>query len=88
MDDFVSLAATTALGATQLKLWSSVLLASVLSAVCKAVYNIYFHPLSRYPGPRLASATLWWQTWIEVITGQSLSLKLVELHDIYGAFYG
>ena len=57
---------------------------AVLWKAIQAVYNVYFHPLSSFPGPRLAAATRWWQVYLEVISGQSLSLKLVELHRIYG----
>jgi cytochrome P450 len=46
------------------------------------VYNLYFSPLSKFPGPRLAACTnlpnLYWTS-----TGQ-YHLKLKELHDKYG----
>lgn len=70
----------------QLNLWSSILLAALVVAASQVTYNVHFHPLARYPGPKLAAASLWWQIWIEVVTGQSLSLKLVELHGKYGAY--
>ena len=58
----------------------------VLWTAAWAVYNLYFHPLAKFPGPRLAAATEWWQVWLEVVTEQSLSLKLWELHAIYGVY--
>lgn len=64
----------------------SLLIAAVVWAISKAIYNLYFHPLSKYPGPKFAAASIWWQVWLEAISGQSLSLKLLELHGIYGAF--
>ena len=61
------------------------MLASIIVwTLAKAIYNIYFHPLAKFPGPKLAAATVWWQIWLEVIRGGSLSLKLWELHAQYG----
>ena len=58
--------------------------AAALVSVLKAVYNICFHPLARFPGPKLAAATGWWQVYVELVKGQPWSLKLVELHKVYG----
>lgn len=62
--------------------WAAALLC--LWSLSKAVYNVYFHPLSRFPGPKLAVASLWWQTYLDLWKKDSLSLKLVELHATYG----
>lgn len=37
------------------------LLQVVAYYTARAIYNVYFHPLAKYPGPRLAAMTdLWW----------------------------
>ena len=55
-----------------------------LYIIAKLLYNLPFHPLAKFPGPRLAAATSWWQTYLEVFQGESLSLTLLDLHAQYG----
>jgi cytochrome P450 len=46
------------------------------------IYNIFFHPLSKYPGPKLYAATR--LTWsLDVISGKSAFI-LTTLHEKYG----
>lgn len=49
-----------------------------------AVYNLYFHPLAKYPGPRWAAVTRFWMIYLEVVQGESLGTKLFDLHALYG----
>jgi hypothetical protein len=57
------------------------LLAYVLYAV---TYNVYVHPLAKFPGPPLAGATTYWKAYIECIANRSFCHFLVELHAQYG----
>ncbi|KAH8810751.1 putative benzoate 4-monooxygenase cytochrome P450 [Xylogone sp. PMI_703] len=52
-----------------------------LLSIC--IYNLYFHPLSKYPGPFFARATRIYQIYWD-LTGVS-HLKIKELHDRYGS---
>ncbi|KAJ9663462.1 hypothetical protein H2201_005670 [Coniosporium apollinis] len=52
--------------------------------VQQAVYNIFFHPLARFPGPRAAAATKLWKAYIECIKQESFCHKLEKLHAQYG----
>lgn len=47
-----------------------------------AVYNIYFHPLSQYPGPRLAAATRLWYCFY--LTRGTLVYAVSDAHRKYG----
>jgi hypothetical protein len=51
----------------------------------RVIYNIYFHPLSHFPGPRGAACTRLWLAYMELVKCVSLSDIRVELHQKYGA---
>lgn len=52
--------------------------------VYTAIYNIYFHPLARFPGPPIARTTVYWKAYIECILKRSFCDVLRELHAEYG----
>ncbi len=54
-------------------------------ALSTAFYNVYRHPLARFPGPRLAAASKFWLAYQEFVRGISLSDLRDELHVEYGA---
>ncbi|KXH55564.1 hypothetical protein CSAL01_06767 [Colletotrichum salicis] len=39
----------------------------VLFWLAECIRNVYFHPLSKFPGPRLAAASSWWSTYQQTI---------------------
>jgi hypothetical protein len=53
-------------------------------ALVSVIYNLYLHPLSRFPGPRGAACTRWWLAYWELGRGVSLSTLREELHKKYG----
>jgi len=48
------------------------------------IYNFFFHPLARFPGPRGAACTRWWLAYMELVRGISLATLRAELHEKYG----
>lgn len=60
-------------------------LSYVVYSAVMAVYNLHFHPLAKFPGPRWAAASGWWQVYVELVKQESLSKKLLDLHEEYGA---
>ena len=57
---------------------------SLLYGLVRVIYNVYFHPLSRFPGPRSAACTGWWLAYMELVRGVSLSTLRAQLHRKYG----
>ncbi|KAI8315123.1 Averantin hydroxylase [Colletotrichum sp. SAR11_59] len=51
------------------------------ASVC--IYNLFFHPLSKYPGPRLAAATPLWL--VSAIIGGRQPEDTLKLHEKYGS---
>ncbi|KAI2733067.1 hypothetical protein CBS147332_82 [Penicillium roqueforti] len=60
------------------------LLASIIFAfnVVRTVYRLWFHPLSRYPGPKLAAATHLWYAYHWM--GGRYPFSIEEAHQKYG----
>jgi hypothetical protein len=53
-------------------------------AVAITLYRLYLHPLSAFPGPALAGATGWYETYYEVYKRGKMVEKLEALHKRYG----
>jgi hypothetical protein len=58
--------------------------AGVSWPLCSAIYNLYFHPLARFPGPPAAAVTRWWKAWVECVQGHSFCHELERQHARYG----
>lgn len=48
------------------------------------VYRLYFSPIAKFPGPKLAALTLWYEFYHDVVRGGQYVFKIDELHEQYG----
>ena len=58
----------------------------ILRALYSIFYNIYYHPLSKFPGPKIAGATRLYQSYFDVLKkhGGQYVYEIERLHRIYG----
>ncbi|KAI9434338.1 putative cytochrome P450 [Lactarius indigo] len=57
---------------------------SLCYGLLRITYNLFFHPLSHFPGPRGAACTRFWLAYMEIVKRVSLSDLRAELHRKYG----
>lgn len=56
-----------------------------LYTVYGLVYRLYFSPLAKYPGPKLAAATRWYEFYYDVVKRNRFSWQIQKMHDQYGS---
>lgn len=49
-----------------------------------AIYRLYISPIAKFPGPRLAALTFWYEFYHDVVRGGQYVFKINDLHDRYG----
>jgi hypothetical protein len=47
-------------------------------------YRLFLHPLSKYPGPKLAAMTNWYEFYYDVILQGKFTPHIQDLHKKYG----
>jgi hypothetical protein len=52
--------------------------------VVLTTYRLYFSPLAKFPGPKLAAISKWYEFYYEVLLKGRFTFKIQELHKIYG----
>lgn len=60
--------------------------AFVLYQITKVVHRLLLHPLCRFPGPKLAAATFWYEAYFDAFKapGGQFIYHLDYLHSVYG----
>ena len=60
----------------------------VILCVIQALYRLYLHPLAKFPGPKFAAITEFWELYQDFFRKESgyLFLELDKLHGKYGRF--
>jgi len=53
-----------------------------------ALYRVTFHPLAKFPGPKLAAMTLWYEFYYEVILWGQFTNRIEWMHKNYGTSKG
>lgn len=53
-------------------------------AAILTLYRLYLSPLAKFPGPKLAAASFWYEFYYDVIRSGTYTWKLKELHKQYG----
>ena len=61
----------------------------LLTALCAyvislAVYRLYLSPIAKFPGPKLAALSRWYEFYYEVILRGQFTFHIIELHEKYG----
>lgn len=56
----------------------------LLYLIILTIYRLYFSPLAKFPGPKLAALTLWYEAWYDIVKGGQYTFKIWEMHETYG----
>ncbi|KAI6839259.1 hypothetical protein KC332_g5829 [Hortaea werneckii] len=62
----------------------TIISALLLKTVAQAIYNILYHPLLRFPGPKWAAASRFYKCWQEVFRQRNWIDVVHSLHEQYG----
>jgi hypothetical protein len=52
--------------------------------ILRSIYRLYFHPLAKFPGPKLPALTGWYEFYYECILGGRYFEEILRMHEQYG----
>lgn len=52
--------------------------------VTVVVYRLYFSPLAKFPGPKIAAATGWYEFFYDYWLSGQYIFEIKRMHEVYG----
>ena len=70
-------------------MWATIacfLAVAITYGLLLAVYRLTIHPLAKFPGPKLAAATKWWEFYKDNLMGHGglYAFEIEKMHEDYG----
>lgn len=56
------------------------------AGLATAIYRLYFHPLSEFPGPKLAALTTWYEGYYDIVHRGRYLWEMEKMHKKYGEY--
>ena len=50
------------------------------------IYRLYLHPLSKFPGPKLAALTYWYDFYYDVLKGSYAGQRIFEIEELHARY--
>ena len=57
---------------------------SLVPCLARYIYRLFFHPLSRFPGPKLAACSVWYEFYHDGVKGGQYTFEIGRMHERYG----
>ncbi len=58
----------------------------VLYVVVGAFYRLCLSPIAKFPGPKLAALSLWYEFWCDGVKRGQYTFRIKEMHEKYGIY--
>lgn len=59
----------------------------IFYAVGIVLYRLFFSPIAKFPGPKLAAATSWYEIYYDVVKKGKYLFEIEKMHEKYGMYY-
>ena len=64
--------------------WLPLMFTFSLYLISLAFYRLFLHPLAKFPGPKLAALSRFYEAYYDVVQNGQYTFKIAELHKEYG----
>ncbi len=64
--------------------WQHLAEAAVVYYGSVVAYRLLLSPLARFPGPKLAAVSRWYEAYYDVVLDGQYTFKIAEMHKKYG----
>lgn len=64
--------------------WRNIAVAAAIYLCTLVFYRLLLHPLAKFPGPRLAAITRYFEGYYDLVQNGQYTFKIREMHKEYG----